>query len=98
MNRSPYTFIGIFVILSLLLVVVQARIFDAVLYFLFAGIVPGTNYALPPLVMLLLFLAVGWVMLLHVSSILSAEAKLAQEAHKIIERTQRFPRRRYQRS
>lgn len=98
MNRSPYTFIGISVLLLTLLLITQARIFDAVLYFLFAGIVPGTNYALPPLGMLLLIVVVTWLVLVRISTALIHEHKLTQEAHKILERTQRMPRRRYQRS
>ncbi len=97
MHRSPYIFLGITLALLAILFVAQARIFDAVMYFLFAGIIPGTNYALPPLGMFLLILIIGWLMAMHVSAILMNERKLSQEAHKILERTQRLPRRRYQR-
>lgn len=98
MNRSPYSFIGISALLLVVLLVTHARVFDAVMYFLFAGIIPGTNYALSPLAMFLLILAITWLVCMHISAVFATERKLSQEAHKILERTQRMPRRRYQRS
>ncbi len=97
MHRSPYIFPGITLAFLAIMVIVQAQVFDAVLYFLFAGVIPGTGYALPPLGMFLLIIAVGWAVVARVSAIFVDERKLSQEAHKILERTQRLPRRRYQR-
>lgn len=90
MNRSPYSFIGISALLLVVLLVTHARVFDAVMYFLFAGIIPGTNYVLSPLAMFLLILAITWLVCMHISTALATELKLSQEASKILKHTQRL--------
>lgn len=45
------------VILGILFI--QLRIIDAVLWFLLAGLVPGTNYSIPPLFMLVAYTLAG---------------------------------------
>lgn len=97
MHRSPHTIIGIFIALSLGLLIVRARVFDALMYFLFAGIIPGTSYALPPGIMLLLTVGIGGVIVARISSYLVDTVQISHEAHKILAHTQRLPRRRYQR-
>lgn len=96
MHRSPYTPVGILVALSVVLLVVQVRVFDALMYFLFAGVIPGTPYVVPPVIMLLLTAGIGSVIIARISSYLADTVQVHREAQKILERAGRLPRRRYQ--
>ena len=97
MARSSYLIIGIFAVLLLVLFAAHASVANALLYFLLAGIIPGTNYALPPLAMFLLILVAFWLVVIRVWTIVGDTRRSYQEAQKVLERTHRMPRRRYQR-
>lgn len=51
-----------------MLLAVQAKLFDAIVYFIIAGIIPGTNYALSPLTMLILVIITTWMVSLHLTT------------------------------
>lgn len=95
MHRSPYTTIGIFAALLLILIVLQAKLFDALVYFLLAGIIPGTSYALSPLTMFILIIIVLWFAILRISSATIDAYTSYQKAQKAISRSRRLPKRRY---
>lgn len=95
MHRSPYTTIGIFAALLLILIVLQAKLFDAFIYFLLAGVIPGTSYALSPLTMFILIVLAFWFAVFHVSSTAIDTYTSCQKAQKALSRSRRLPKRRY---
>ncbi len=97
MTRSPYIIIGIFVGLLLIAAAVSARLFDIIIYFLLAGIIPGTNYSLSPLAMFIIMVAASWLVALYAWTAIRDVYRSYQDAKKVLKRAQRMPRRRYQR-
>ena len=96
MQRSPYVIIGIFLALVAGLFIVQTKLFDGIIYFLLAGAIPGTAYAVSPLIMFITFIVALWLVAIYLSLAIIDNYKTYREAQKILERSRRLPRRRYQ--
>jgi hypothetical protein len=74
----------------------QSNIFEALLTFLLVGAIPGTPYVLSPTVMMLLFLAIGWLVLFHATFVRMIDARHTEHVKKRqIQRKKRMPVRRF---
>lgn len=95
MHRSPHTLTGLFIVLGLVLITIRLRLVDAVLYFLLAGIIPGTSYALSPTVMLILVSVALWVILIRLSRIARTALYSPRPPHGTTAPSRGLPHRRY---
>jgi hypothetical protein len=58
-----------------LVILVKAGIFDSLMLFLLAGVIPGTTYAIPSTFMLLLITSIAWLLVFNLVSFETPTAK-----------------------
>jgi hypothetical protein len=58
--KKQFKIIAIIICCALLL---QPHVIESLMYFLLAGVIPGTDFSLPPTAMLLLLFAITWLLL-----------------------------------
>jgi hypothetical protein len=75
-----------------LVVLAKAGIFDSLMLFLLAGIVPGTKYAIPSTFMLLLMTSIAWLLIFN---LLSIETRQTASSKKKPAAKKHLPKQRY---
>jgi uncharacterized membrane protein len=79
-----------------LVVLAQSGVFEALIFFLLMGIVPGTNITIPAGVMLMIIVSVLWLVIFRFVAIKAFSMHAARRAAKLrAERKQRIPKRRF---
>lgn len=96
MSYSPYVPIVILSSLCIILVAGNPAVINAIVYFLIAGVIPGTDYALSPNSMLGLMTVLFVVTLALVASQIASMIIRYRQSQRDLERAKRLPRRRYQ--
>lgn len=75
-----------------LVVLAKAGIFDSLMLFLLAGVIPGTQYAIPSTFMLLLMTSIAWLLIFN---LLSIETKQTAPSKKKSATKKHLPKQRY---
>jgi len=77
-----------------LVVLAKAGIFDSLMLFILAGVIPGTQYAVPSTIMLLLITSVAWLLLFNLVS-LEPRGTSKPTKKKSVSSKKRLPKQRY---
>jgi len=76
-----------------LAILAKAGIFDSLMLFLLAGVIPGTTYAIPSTFMLLLITSLAWLLLFN---LVTVDAPLTKKGSKKKSATKKhLPKQRY---
>lgn len=73
----------------------ESGIFNALLYFLLVGAIPGTAYSIPPAFMLLLVISLTWVIIFRFIAIETFSIVKKRSSKRIGEHKKRMPKRRF---
>jgi hypothetical protein len=76
-----------------LVILAKAGIFDSLMLFVLAGIIPGTKYAIPSTFMLLLIMSVAWLLFFNLVPIDTQRS--GKTAKKKTTAKKRLPKQRY---
>lgn len=90
MKKVP--FIALAVVLGLV-ILTKAGIFDSLMLFVLAGIIPGTKYAVPSTSMLLLITSIAWLLFFNLMPI--DALRPGRTAKKKTTAKKRLPKQRY---
>jgi hypothetical protein len=90
MKKAPV--IAFAVILSLV-ILAKAGIFDSLMLFVLAGVIPGTTYAIPSTFMLLLIMSIAWLLVFNLVPIDTLRS--GKSAKKKTTAKKRLPKQRY---
>ena len=93
--KKTATIIGLVVLATVVLV--KSGTLDALVVFLLAGQIPGTNYAIPSTLMLLGIVCILWLLIFRFTAIElvnSASTKRSAKKH-VQQRKKRMPKRRF---
>jgi hypothetical protein len=90
MKKAPIVALGI--ILGLV-ILVKAGIFDSLMLFILAGVIPGTTYAIPSTFMLLLIMSIAWLLFFNLVPIDTLRS--SKTAKKKTTAKKRLPKQRY---
>jgi uncharacterized membrane protein len=79
-----------------LVVLAQSGVFEALIFFLLMGIVPGTNFTVPAGVMLMIIVSVLWLVIFRFVAIEAFSVHAARRAAKLrVQHKKRVPKRRF---
>ena len=82
-----------------LMIFVKSGIIDSLVFFILAGIVPGTRYAVPSTFMLLLMTSIAWLLffrLIPFDMFLHRSVKNTAKKKRQLHSSKRLPKRRYE--
>lgn len=91
MKKAP---VIAFVVVLGLIILTKAGIFDSLMLFVLAGIVPGTKYAVPSSFMLLLMMSVAWLLFFNLMPLETLRSSKTAEKRKTTAK-KRLPKQRY---
>ncbi len=83
--------------LLLLVILVKSGVLDSLMIFLLVGQIPGTSYAIPSSVMLLVITSIIWLLVFRFTAIeaLNSLSLRRSAKHKAAARKKRMPKRRF---